>query len=194
MSVKISVISVSIAFLSLFFSSCNKNKDTTLWRVMEKSFSAEITVIGEDENEFCAKVTLSPIKLDEVSDKMQDYTEKTASPLRDGNVIFISPENIAGISAVRHSGVVTVNVCGIDLVVSDKVAGRYTYVIDMLDLREKDALRQETDVYNGEEVRIIYYGCGEDEYVLCVRVSDSVPLYVKGDGITVKFDSFQILD
>ena len=132
MSQKISVVSISLALLSLMLFSCAKRDDSFL-SVFQRPFSANVTVLNAD-GEYCATVTLAEPKQPTTDTGASNEQGGEPSGLRDGNVSYTFPETITGISALRSGGDVTVNVCGIDVRPSENIASKYTYLLDLLDI------------------------------------------------------------
>ena len=182
MSVKISVVSISLALVTLLFTSCSQKTDRTVCRVFEKPFCAELTVKNA-EGEYCASVTLGAVP-DEAAETNeadgQDSGQNTTAP-RDGNVVYTSPDNITGISAVRTSGSVSVNVCGIVVVPSENIAQRYTYLLDLL---------MHDDEYSRRGVTVLKFIHGGEEVSVCIDKESGAPIYLDGNDIALTFDKF----
>ena len=191
MSVKISVVSISLALVTLLFTSCSQKTDRTVCRVFEKPFCAELTVKNA-EGEYCASVTLGavPDKAAETNEADgQDIGQNTTAP-RDGNVVYTSPDNITGISAVRTSGSVSVNVCGIEVVPSENIAQRYTYLLDLLDMRADEVTEMHDDEYSGRGVTVLKFIHGGEEVSVCIDKESGAPIYLDGNDIALTFDKF----
>ncbi len=183
MSVKISVVTLSLALMSLLCCSCVKTNDSEFCSVFEGSFSAEISVKSE-ESEYEATITLASA----VDNSVQD--EKRENQNRDGNVVYSYPETVSGISAVRVGGEVSVNVCGIDIRPSQNIARKYTLLIDMADIRASSVERIEYKEYDGRACAVLYVNSADELSEVYIDRESKAPLLIKNDNLSVTFKSF----
>ncbi len=179
MSCKISVVSISIALLSLLFCSCSI-QDCPKLSVFESSFSADITVKNED-GEYEATLTLAD---GSVIDTANDGSA------RDGNIVYTSPETVGGISAVRMGGEVTVNVCGIQIKPSANIASKYTALLDMLDISSAEVGDAQYSEYEGAACVVYNITHDQEPYQVYIDRTSEMPLMLKCADMTVLFRSF----
>jgi len=191
MSQKISVVSISLALLSLMLFSCAKRDDSFL-SVFQRPFSANVTVLNAD-GEYCATVTLAEPKQPTTDTGASNEQGGEPSGLRDGNVSYTFPETITGISALRSGGDVTVNVCGIDVRPSENIASKYTYLLDLLDIHPDKITDSETGEYEGSAVVILHYAVGDEETDVYIDRESKLPIMLKNTTVTLYFDSFTYL-
>ncbi len=176
MSGKISVVSISLALLTVLFCSCTQAPDQSFSTLFESPFSADITVVG-DGGEYAATLTLAAI-------------DKESDAPRDGNIAYTYPETVCGISAVRVGGEVTVNVCGIELTPSDNIAAKYTVLLDSADIRSSMVERAEFCELDGVECARLCLLDGTEVYI---ERAGNVPVMIKTDTVTISFTSFTVL-
>lgn len=195
MSQKISVVSISLALLSLMLFSCAK-RDESYLSVFERPFAANVTVINAD-GKYCASVSMAELKhpsedTEEQTDSQGSQTE-WRSYLRDGNVSYTYPETITGISAVRVDGDVCVNVCGIDVRPSENIASKYTYLLDLLDVRSDNIKESVDGEHEGKAVVILKLDSEDEETVVYIDRESKLPIMLKNSTVTLYFDSFSYL-
>lgn len=183
MSGKISVVTLSLALVTLLCCSCTPKIDPALSSVLECYFSAEVTV-ESDGGEYEATITLGAVPRDAAD------SEDTQSEYRDGNVAYSYPETVSGISAVREKGVVTVNVCGIDIKPSENIARKYTALIDTADIRASSVERIEFEEFDGRPCAVLYVSEEEQSAVVYVDRESKAPVMIKTDTLTMTFKSF----
>ena len=183
MSSKISVVTISLALISLFCTSCTGDADHSFSSIFESSFSAEITVESED-GEYEASLTLGVIKETEAE---SDGAERIG---RDGNIAYSYPDTVSGISAVRANGTVSVNVCGITLTPSENIARKYTLLIDMADIRASDVERVEYKEHEGMDCAVLYVVRDGECAEVYIERGEKIPVMIKTDSMTVSFNSF----
>ncbi len=183
MSGKISVVTLSLALVTLLCCSCTPKIDPAISSVLECYFSAEVSV-ESDGGEYEATITLSAVQ-DGTSD-----AENNQSVCRDGNIAYSYPETVSGISAVRERGTVTVNVCGIEIKPSENIARKYTALIDTADIRASSVERIEFEELEGRACAVLYVSEGEQSAVLYVDRESKVPVLIKTDTLRMTFKSF----
>ncbi len=183
MSGKISVVTISLALVSLLFCSCAPTKDTALNSLFESSFSADVSVEC-DGGEYEATLTLAQLRFGESeASEGEDY-------LRDGNIAYTYPETVSGISAVRMGGEVTVNVCGIELKPSENIAKKYTALIDTVDIRACEIERVEYKEHEGRECAVLYVEHGDESAQAYIERGSNIPIMIKTDTLCLTFKSF----
>lgn len=194
MSQKISVVSISLALLSLMLFSCAK-RDESYLSVFERSFSANVTVINAD-GEYRATVSLSELSQqnDDIETQKEPCdTQTNGSDLRDGNISYTYPQTITEISAVRVDGSVCVNVCGIDVRPSENIASKYTYLLDLLDIRRDKVKDAEDSEFEGRAAVILTFDFDDEETTVYIDCESKLPILLKNSTVTLYFDSFTYL-
>ena len=188
MSHSISVISVSLVLVSLMLVSCSQKKNEAAYSVFERSFCAQVTVKNAD-GEYRASVTLKGIQTFDTTNTDDNSSEGVAG-VRDGNIVYTYPDSVTGISAVRRGSTVTVNVSGIDVVPSENIAAKYTFLLDLLDLRSDEVCSESTAEIEGVAAVLLTYKYGEQELVVAIDRVSKKPMYLSYGDTTVSFDSF----
>ena len=180
MSSKVSVMSLSLVLVLLFFSGCSDMDVLAYADVLSRPFCADVSVVNL-ETEYNATVTLHQrVKNEETG----EYA------LRDGEVLYTSPESLSDISATRHNGKVTVGVGGVILTPSEKVGARYAAIIDTLDVGSHEMLDWQRATYSDRAVRRIRYLHQERELILLVDEQTRLPISLESGDMKLSFNKF----
>ncbi len=183
MSTKISVVSVSLALVAFLLLSCAPAEDSALGAIFEKPFSAKVSVTN-DEGGYSATVTLAS------AEQITDTDETGQTAVRDGNIVYTSPDSLTDISAVRTAGTVSVNVSGIDIVPSPNIAQKYTYLIDVLDLRASELSETKRQELDGVQSTVLTFISDGREVRVSVESGTGRPTSLESEGIRLTFDEF----
>ncbi len=184
MSSKISVVSVALAFVVLFATACSGVQDRELVCLFQKPFSAKVEVTNS-EGSYSATLSLGQCpSLDSIADA------ETEVLVRDGSVVYTAPDSISEISAVRTDGVVCVNVSGVELIPSANIAAKYTYLIDLLDLKPQELQIIKKDELDGEAVLYLTYKHSDREVCVCINENSGMPLSLDNGEVRVSFLEF----
>lgn len=187
MSLKISVVSIALVLALLCMSSCAGDERGEYSAIFERPFSAKISVTN-DEMEYKATLTLYGIPSQDTDDNSE--TESNSSFQRDGNIVYTYPESIAGITAVRTSGNVTINVSTVTVTPSASVGQRYVALLDMLDMRSRELLRFEKDTQQDADVRCLTFLHSGSELAVTLDAKTRIPISLEGDGTRIVFEEF----
>lgn len=180
MSGKVSVISLSLALVLLFFSGCSDADISVYADVLSRPFCADVSVVNL-ETEYNATVTLHDrVKNEQTGEYM----------LRDGEVLYTSPESLSDISATRYKGTVTVGVGGVVLTPSEKVGQRYSAIIDTLDLGAHEMLDWQKVTVSDRVVRRIRYLHQDNEVILFVDDETKLPISLECGAMKLSFGKF----
>ena len=180
MSAKISVISISLALVSLLLFSCSEGGWEEVYRVFERPFSAEVRVENAD-GAYAATVALAQIGSGE---------DTAAASARNGNIVYTSPDSLSDISAVRSQGKVRVNVSGIEIVPSPNIAARYTFLLDLLDVRADEITDHGSEELDGTRMLTLAFLYDDSEYILYIDAENNMPLRIEGADMRITFDRF----
>ena len=182
MSAKFSVVCLSITLVAFLLFSCAPAYENECKSAFERPFSAEIT-LKRPETEYKASVTLS------ATPTLDTGTDDTALK-RDGMVVYTYPDTLSGLSLVRAGDEVRLNVSGIEIVPSRSIADKYTFVLDLIDIRAESISGIRQVSLDGTDAYELSFEHEGERYAACIEKESRIPLFIEGADIKITFDTF----